>query len=693
MIPYPVTQLRSNPGLKSLKILHWCSFLLGSVGGFAQGQIQTNSIFHETFDTASTPPGANALGWSGGAGLSNIVVTYVDGAGVNSGRALVIQADFTQAGSGYVAYQFSAPYANLNPSVTLADYRLSFDVKVNNPGLAALQCTLQAWDNVNYGGPMTATPTGSIPLGAYTPGVFKHISVSLSDSTVWPGVNSFNPAGGTWQVQLQVNGWNGAAVNVGEQVTIDNLALEMTFSDTAQATVNWDNVYQRIDGFGAASSWTAPALSDSQADMFFSTNNGIGLSILRNRIAPDGTTLELVTMQKAQARGAKIWSAPWSPPVAYKDSGTVNGGNFVSSVANYQGYANQLATYVANMKSNGVNLYAISVQNEPDYNTTSYESCVWNGQQFHDFLPYLSSALSTQNVGGTRILFPEDAHWQFNLTTAVMNDTDTAAMASILAAHNYGSSVTPVNNYGKALWETEIATFDNFDGSITNALYWARQIHRFMTVAQVNAWHFWWLIPFGTDNEALTDTNGNPAKRMYALGNYSRFIRPGYYRIGATNSNPIVLLSAYKESVSGKFALTAINMGSTSVTQTFNLAGFTASLATQWLTSAASSLGSQPDIVISSNVFTHVLPAFTVTTFTGQAAQASPPMLTLQRTAAGIAISWATNSVGFSLESSTSIASSIWQPVSPPPAVVGDQNFVTNSISNLANFYRLRKPL
>ena len=52
------------------------------------------------------------------------------------------------------------------------------------------------------------------------------------------------------------------------------------------------------------------------------------------------------------------------------------------------------------MKTNyGVNLYAISVQNEPNYNTTNYESCLWTGQQFHDFLPYLYSALSNNGVG------------------------------------------------------------------------------------------------------------------------------------------------------------------------------------------------------------------------------------------------------------------------------------------------------
>jgi hypothetical protein len=41
-------------------------------------------------------------------------------------------------------------------------------------------------------------------------------------------------------------------------------------------------------------------------------------------------------------------------------------------------------------------------------------------------------------------------------------------------------------------------------------------------VAQANAWHYWWLIPWGgTDNQGLTDASGNPAKRMYAVGQFS----------------------------------------------------------------------------------------------------------------------------------------------------------------------------
>ncbi len=667
--------------------------MIAGLGFFAgAAAAQTNTLFSETFDTANTPAGANALGWSGGGGLTNIVVTYVDGAGVGGTRALVIQADFTQAGSGYVAYQYANQAIYGNSSASLGDYQLSFDIKVNNSGLSAIQCVLQSWGNSGYGGGFTATPTGSIPLGTYTPGTFTHISVNLADASIWAGVNTFNPAGGTWQVQLQVNGWNGAAIHTNEQVTIDNIALAMTFPTAAQCVINGNDVHQSIDGFGASSAWTAPNLSDSQADMFFSTNNGVGLSLLRNRIAPDGTTAELVTMQKAQARGARVWSTPWSPPVIYKDTNSVNGGDFVSSPGNFQGYARQLAAYVANMKANGISLYAVSIQNEPDQ-WTAYESCLWTAQQFHDFLPYLYSALAASNTASTRILMPEHSHWQFDLATNALNDTNTATMIGILAGHNYGSTAAPVNNYGKALWETEVSTFDAFDGSITNGLYWAGQIHAFLTVGEANAWHYWWLIPYnpnGPDNQALTDTSGNPAKRMYVLGNYSRFVRPGFYRIGVTNTASATLVSAYKDSASGNFAIVAINPNSGSVTQVFNLSGFTTATVTPWITSSTLSLAEQAALAVNGTAFTNVLPALSVSTFVGQAA--APPVLAVTQQGGNIVLTWAANPTGYALECSTNLASTNWNPVLPLPAVVGSQNVVTNSITNGVVFYRLHQP-
>jgi len=390
-------------------------------------------------------------------------------------------------------------------------------------------------------------------------------------------------------------------------------------SPAAICTVDWNTVYQRIDGFGASSAWN-PSWTTNQADLFFSTNNGVGLSLLRNRIAPGGTTVETSIMQMAQARGARVWSTPWSPQASFKNTNSVNGGDYVSNPVNNQAYANQLASYVASMKNTyGVNLYALSIQNEPDVNTTNYDSCVWTAQQFHDFVPYLYSALSNYGVASTRIILPEDEHWQFNLATTTLADSNTAAQVSILAGHNYGSSAEPVNTSGKDLWETEISFLSGSDSSISNGVYWAGQIYEFLTIAQVNAWHYWWLVPGNsTGNEGLVDTNGVPAKRLYTLGNFSLFVRPNFYRIGAFNSTG-AQIAAFKDSLSTRFAIVAINPSASDITQVFNLTNFTCDTVTPWLTSSASSLASNLPITLTNGWFTNFLPAMSVTTFSGQA--------------------------------------------------------------------------
>ena len=81
------------------------------------------------------------------------------------------------------------------------------------------------------------------------------------------------------------------------------------------------------------------------------------------------------------------------------------------------------------------------------------------------------------------------------------------------------------------------------------------------------------------------------------MGNYSRFVRPGYYRIGVSN-NAFTSISAYKDTNSGSFAIVAINYFSTTVTQVFNLANFTASSVTPWITSSNLSLASQSAIAV-----------------------------------------------------------------------------------------------
>jgi uncharacterized repeat protein (TIGR03803 family) len=375
--------------------------------------------------------------------------------------------------------------------------------------------------------------------------------------------------------------------------------------------------YQRIEGFGGSCAFLGGLnWTPAWADMFFSTNNGIGLSMVRSSINPDGTTSEANIMQMAQARGAKIWSAPWTPPANFKDSGSVNGGRFLSTYN--QDYANELANYVANMKAQyGINIYALSVQNEPNYNTFLYESCVWTGQQFHDFVPYLSQALASNGMSSTRIMIAEEEQWDFDLCATTMNDPVTAPMVGILAAHGYWQQPSQAFYWNTSVWQTEDSTLDQYDGSMDNGMYWAEQLHGFMTVSQINEFNYWWLIPLGTDNEGLTDINGNPAKRLYVLGQFSRFVRPGYVRIGAYNTDQN-LITAYQDPATGNFAIVAINPNYSDSTETFALTNFNSALVTPWMTSSTNSLEPQPSLVLTNSTFTYTLPARSVVTFVGQ---------------------------------------------------------------------------
>jgi glucuronoarabinoxylan endo-1,4-beta-xylanase len=533
-----------------------------------------------------------------------------------------------------------------------------------------------AWVQLASGGGQTIQVTVVKTDGSGTSYVQPAVGYATTNGwTQLSGQYTYNPSGSVSALAFYVELPNSS--NAPYYIDDVSVTLASVTPTNGQCTVDWTNVAQRIDGFGASSAWDG-SWTTNQANMFFGTNNGtcssldgktnfaftgIGLSLLRNHIYPAGSTssndaswtTETSIMQMAQALGALVWSAPWTPAVGFKsthdiyDSGTAtgggtNGGSFLGGAATNQAYASQLANYVANMTNYGVNLYAISVQNEPDADVTTYEACQWTNTYIHDFVTNLYNALVAKGVGSTKIILPESQNWPDpkGLAITALSDSSVAADVGIVADHNYvpnnvaGDQAIPAQLYpwsGKSTWETEVSQIGgSYDGSITNAVYWAGRVHLYMTAAQVNAWHYWWLIPLpsNTDNEALTDTNGIPAKRMYALGQFARFVRPGYYRIGIDTNSGSALVSAYKNPNSSNFAIVAINSSSTVVTQAFNFTNITGiSSVTPWITSASMSLSNQTPVAVSSSSFSYALPALSVVTFVGQAVANSniPPTL------------------------------------------------------------------
>ena len=71
---------------------------------------------------------------------------------------------------------------------------------------------------------------------------------------------------------------------------------------------------------------------------------------------------------------------------------------------------------------------------------------------------------------------------------------------------------------------------------------------------------------------------------------------------------------------------------------------------------------------------------------------APPPQLSLIRSASNAILSWPTNAVGFTLQSTTNLVfQAVWSTVSPAPVVVQGNYTVTNALSGSQKFYRLRK--
>lgn len=416
---------------------------------------------------------------------------------------------------------------------------------------------------------------------------------------------------------------------------------------SASTSIQWNDVRQKVDGFGASGAFNADRIQEMPEPqrtqvldlLFSSTTGGADLSMLRSEVPHDlspsrgtwnwsASDDQIWLMREAKKRYVnKVWSTVWSPPGWMKTNGSVTGGGSLRS-DRQQDFADYLSRYVRELKSiHGIELYAISIANEPNL-STGYDSCVWTGPQMRDFIKnFLAPTFSRDGVN-TKVLIAEHEHWTEDIAIDSLNDAQAKARVDILGAHHYRNSIAKLPNFaasGKPVWETEVSNLGTNDDSIVDGLRWAREVHDFMDVAEVNAFHYWWLI---NRKDPLTgeglinrpsSTSYSVNKRLYTIGNFSRFVKPGYYRIDADSANPAsdAYVSAYKDVGSGRFAIVAINNGSSDHTVTFNLDGFSASSVTPYRTSKAENLAQLPAIGVSSARFTATLPAGSVTTFVG----------------------------------------------------------------------------
>jgi glucuronoarabinoxylan endo-1,4-beta-xylanase len=394
-----------------------------------------------------------------------------------------------------------------------------------------------------------------------------------------------------------------------------------------QCAVDGSQVYQRIDGFGGGVVFLDSGLdpvTDANMNTLYGTNNAnqLGLSLLRVRIDPaTNWGNALLDAQKAVARGAGVLATPWTPPASMKDNGGLTNGSLLP--AQYATYASYLKNFAGYMSSNSASLRAISIQNEPDWPAT-YESCVWSSNQFLAFFRTNAGAFSS-----TAVMMPESLRYDQSISDATLDDPVAVTNINIMGGHLYGNGdagVTIVDypkahNKGKPTWMTEFLVNDQ---TIGTAITTAKQVHDCLTTGNMSAYIWWKCLG---DANGLVNASGVPQKRGFVMAQFSRFVRPGYYRIGASNNISTVAISGYKNTNSAAFAIVAINTGNTDINQIFNLTNFNALSVIPWITSGTQSLAVQSAVNVTNSSFSYTLPALSVVTFTGQAAANTPPTL------------------------------------------------------------------
>ena len=436
-------------------------------------------------------------------------------------------------------------------------------------------------------------------------------------------------------------------------------------------TINGATHYQQITGFGASEAFgeaetlqNAPAALQQKAlNLLYSPVSGAGLTILRNEISADsGTTIEPTAPASPSAKPAylplsaiaddqgQLWLAQtirkdygvtdvfadaWSAPAFMKTNDSVDNGGTLCGVPGAtcasgdwrQAYASYLARYEKDYAEAGIPLSYVGPENEANIGP-GYDSMIMSPAQTANFLQYLGPTVAASRTG-TRVECCATEGWDYaqQYAAAIAADPAANAWTPLFTSHGYTEAPdSPLAGWTKPVWETEWSTFETWDpawddGTDASGFSWAQNIYHGLTAANLNAFLYWWgsTTPAENgDNEGLLlmdETAGTvtPSGRLWAFANYSRFVRPGAVRIGASSANSALEVIAFRDP-DGSVAVVVLNTATTAEHATFAASG-AGPVAIPYLTDDTHDTAAQAPVPVSHGSFGATLPARSLVTF------------------------------------------------------------------------------
>jgi len=435
------------------------------------------------------------------------------------------------------------------------------------------------------------------------------------------GGNNPPPNSGT----NDVDAW----ITTGDRTSeLQKQSTTLSFGTTANSfqniTVDSATSYQTIDGFGYTLTGGSAQLimqmgSTERAallqELFGNTGTSIGVSYLRVSIGasdlnptvfsyddkPTGQTdptlanfslskdtLDVVPVLKqilAINPNIKILGSPWSAPVWMKDNGNSMGGTLQSQY--YSVYAQYFVKYIQQMKARGINIDAVTIQNEPQHGGNNPSMVLSSGQEADFVKNALGPAFQTAGIT-TKIIVWDHNCDNPNYPIAVLGDTGAKPFIDGSAFHLYGGDVSALstvhNNFpDKALYFTEQWTGAN--GTFNGDLQWHVKNVIIGTMRNWSRNALEWNL--ASDNTysihtpggcteckgAITISGSNFTRNVgyYIVAHASKFVPAGSVRIASNQDAPI--FNAAFKTPAGKKVLVTMNDSNAPVSFNINYKG------------------------------------------------------------------------------------------------------------------------
>ena len=392
------------------------------------------------------------------------------------------------------------------------------------------------------------------------------------------------------------------------------LGLISIINAASDAKIDVTKTYQKISGFGGINhpDWINDMTEAQTKKAFGNGADDLGFTILRIWVSDNSNAWQksVATAKLAQSLGAKVFASPWNPPASMTEqfSGGGRSGKRLK-YDKYGDYAEHLNNFVKFMKQNGVELEYISVQNEPDY---AHDWTWWTSQECVNFLANYASKIDC------KIMSCETFQYNKQYYNDVLSNAQANANVDVFGTHFYGTQRSQMDfpaleNDPREIWMTEVYVPDSNSDADTwpQAVEVAVNMHNGLVIGGMSA-YVWWYIrrSYGPMKE-----NGNISKRGYMMAQFSKYIRPGAVRIDATESPENgVYISAFKNT-DGTIIIVAVNNGSNSYAQKFNISGATISSVTRYKTTGSANLAETKNMELSDNGFFAQLDSKSVSTF------------------------------------------------------------------------------